>query len=92
MLDTKNEAQTTSLLDGMQDAFQGVVKALGERALDTAKQKISDATDALTDVASGSGTSDSENESGVGGFRRVLAGVEDKAKAVMSDVQRRRRD
>lgn len=90
MLNTEDAAQKTGPLTDVQGAFQDVVKALGDKAVGTAKQKISEATDALTDVAAGTRKSEGGDTAGAGGFRRVVAGVGDKARAVMSDVQRRR--
>lgn len=90
MLNTENAAQKPSPLAGVQGAFQDFVTALGDKALVTVKQKISDATEALDDVAAGKRKSEGGDAAGTGGLKRVAAGVGDKARAVMSDVHRRR--
>lgn len=87
MLHTDSKTQQASPLDELQGAFQGVMTALGDRAMSTARQQIDDATDALNQVAAK--TRKSEGGDVAGGLKRTVAGVGNKAKTVMSDVRRR---
>ena len=83
MFDAKDGAQKSKPLDKVNDAFQDVVRAIGDRATDTAKQKISDATDKLTDIAAGSGNLKGGDKPGPGRFKRAFSGVKNKAKSVL---------
>lgn len=83
MFDTEDDPPESKPLDKVNDAFQDVVRAIGDRATDTAKQKISDATDKLTDIAAGSGNPKGGDEYGAGMFKRAFSGVKKKAKSVL---------
>ena len=79
MLDTK-DAQKSNSLNEVNDAFLEVVKAFGDRAMDTAIQKISGATDKLTDIAAGNAEAKPTDESGAGVFQRALTVVRNRGK------------
>lgn len=49
------QSKTTSPTDGVKAAFQDALGALGDRAMHTAKQRVTGLTDKLTDFAEGDG-------------------------------------
>jgi hypothetical protein len=103
MADEKNEEQQSgglkSLvdelpLDQLKDDLQDALAALGDKAKDTVMQRLSDATDSLTDMAQNGGVvskaagkgakAAAEGESPVkGALKGGLGGVKDKVKSAM---------